>query len=207
MVLSNVGLQSRDNLVTHCFEEHHRARGPLYPHFYKEVFDLLKKPPGTVSEDEYTALATKLDGLIAGKLKDKPAKQAAKGKRVVKWREVAKLLLEKRLKGEAFTSQHKLAEALGCSSETINKAIEKTDELHVWAFRQAKPKAQSLNAIVTGTKSQSTELSPEDEAAIREFIETADPQTKAWFLALPQDKQIDYLNDPDQHRRILGRKV
>jgi hypothetical protein len=118
-----------------------------------------------------------------------------------------------------FTSQQKLARQLGCSSGTINKAINKrgTPELKAWAKQpEAKPKAQSLNEVVTDQTAQRTEPNPEDDAAIREFIENADPENRAWFLALQRDQQLEYLNDPDAskpgptgpvlHQKILGRK-
>jgi hypothetical protein len=122
-----------------------------------------------------------------------------------------------RLSGEPFTSQHTLADQIGCSSGTINKAIKRKPELNSWAKRPvAAPKAQSLNEAVTDCTAQGAEPDPEDEAAIREFIEKADPETKAWFLALSRDGQLDFLNDPDAskpgsttptlHQKILGRK-
>jgi hypothetical protein len=54
---------------------------------------------------------------------------------------------------------------------------------------------------------QSRELPPEDDLAIREFVEKADRETKAWFLALSVDEQLAYLDDPDRHPKILGRKA
>jgi hypothetical protein len=111
--------------------------------------------------------------------------------------------------GEPFTSQSKLAEQFGCSSATINKAIKNTPALQTWAKPTAAtaPKAQSLNAVVTDCTAQRRELRPEDEAAVREFIETAVPEVKAWFLALPTEAQLEVLDDPDQYQTILGRHV
>jgi hypothetical protein len=60
--------------------------------------------------------------------------------------------------------------------------------------------------MVTDRAAQRRELPPEDEVAIREFIERADPETRAWFLALPAEDQLAYLDDPDEHTRILGRR-
>ncbi len=139
----------------------------------------------------------------------------------VSWQEAAERMERLRQQGEQFTSQPKLAEQFGCSSGTINKAIRNTQALHAWARVGAIPKAQSINAVVTDSKPQERELGPEDEAAIREFIETANTETRAWFLALSPSDQIAYLNDPDAnptaddvttegkgrlHKRILGRK-
>jgi len=129
------------------------------------------------------------------------------------WEKAAARLERLRKQGEPFTSQAKLAEAFGCSPGTINKAIHNTDSLHEWAKRRPEPRAQSLNAPVTDQTSQSRELDPAEGAAIREFVEGADPETKAWFLALSPDDQIRYLDDPEKHLhdpgkpdRLLGRK-
>ena len=129
------------------------------------------------------------------------------------WQEAAERLERLRTQGEPFTSQQKLGDDLGCSSSTINKAIMKTPTLHAWAnARSARQpaevsRAQSLNNPVTDRTAQNRELDPKDEAAIREFIEQADPETKACFLARGRSKtQLAYLDDPDKHQKILGRK-
>jgi hypothetical protein len=124
------------------------------------------------------------------------------------WQEAAERMKRLRAQGEPWTSQQKMAEQFGCSSFTINKAIKKTPELQTWANQQATtaPRAQSLNDVVTDHTAQSAELNPEDDAAIREFIEGADPEVKAWFLALPLEKQLEVVNDPDKYQQILGRK-
>jgi hypothetical protein len=126
------------------------------------------------------------------------------------WQEAAERLENLRSQGEPFTSQQKLAKQLLCSSQTINKAIHNTPSLKVWANVEQKksviPKAQSINEVVTDRTPQSQEIDPVDEAAIREFIEKADPETKAWFLALSQEDQLAYLDDPGQYPKILGRK-
>lgn len=127
--------------------------------------------------------------------------------------EVAKQLECIRSQGQPWSSYNKLASQIGCSSRTVHTAVQGTPELKAWANSSGRvaSKAQSLNPVVTDRTAQSTEPDPADEAAIREFIENADPQTKAWFLALPCEKQLDVLNDPDAHGieeqvRILGRK-
>jgi hypothetical protein len=124
------------------------------------------------------------------------------------WQEAAKRMKRLQAQGEGWTSQQKMAEKFGCSSGTINKAIKRTPELQNWAKRQSTtaPRAQSLNDVVTDRTAQSTERNPEDDAVIREFIERADPEAKAWFLALPLETQFDVANDPDKYERILGRK-
>jgi hypothetical protein len=131
------------------------------------------------------------------------------------WQEVAKRLERLRSQGEPFTSQHRLAEQLSCSSGTINKAIRNTPSLRKWAKKpEPIPKVRSLTPlgktgyldVVTDSTPQTMELDPVDEVAIREFVEKADPETRAWFLALSREKQLDFLNDPDKYQKILGRK-
>ncbi len=123
--------------------------------------------------------------------------------------EAAERLERLRGQGEPFTSQSKLAEQFGCSSATINKAIKNTPSLQTWAkpTTSTAPRAQSLNEVVTDWTAQRRELQPEDEAALREFIENAEPEVKAWFLALPTASQLEVLDDPDQYHKILGRHV
>jgi hypothetical protein len=67
--------------------------------------------------------------------------------------------------------------------------------------KEGKPAYQVTDDIV-----QTRELDPTEEAAIREFIERADPEVKAWFLSQTRQNQLDYLNDPDKYPKILGRK-
>jgi hypothetical protein len=124
------------------------------------------------------------------------------------WQEAAERMNRLRTQGEPWTSQHKMAKQFGCSSGTINKAIRETPELQTWAKRQTAivPRAQSINDVVTDRTAQRRELDPADDAAVREYIERADPETKAWFLGLPPETQIEVVNVPDKYPRILGRK-
>jgi hypothetical protein len=67
----------------------------------------------------------------------------------ITWQEAAERLERLRGQGESFTGQSKIAEQLGCSSATINKAIKNTPSLQKWAKPTATsaPKAQSLNEV------------------------------------------------------------
>jgi hypothetical protein len=122
------------------------------------------------------------------------------------WQETAKRLERLRSQGEPFTSQGRLAEQFGCSSGTINKAVQKTPSLQAWAKQLgATPKAESINDVVMDRTAQRREPNPVDDAAVREFIERADSETRAWFLALSPEDQIEFVNDPDKHQKILGR--
>src|SRR5262249_24756181 len=93
------------------------------------------------------------------------------------WQEAAERLKRRCAQGEPWTSYRKLAEQLTCSPSVVYKAIQQTPELHSWAKRltAAAPTAQSINDAVTDSKAQHRELNPEDDAAIREYIESADP--------------------------------
>lgn len=124
------------------------------------------------------------------------------------WKEAADRMERLRSQGGPWTSQQNMAKRLGCSSSTINKAIHETPSLQAWAKGKvaARPRAQSLNDVVTDRTAESRELDPADEAALREFIEKADPETKTWFLALSLHDQLAHLDDPDKHDRIFGRK-
>jgi hypothetical protein len=124
------------------------------------------------------------------------------------WQDAAQRLKRLREQGEPWTSQHKLAKAFGCSSRTINTAIKMTPELQPWATpKKGDPRAQGINTVVLDNAKQTQELQPEDAAAIREFIETASPTEKAWFLSLSEGDQLDFLDDPARHQKILGRKA
>lgn len=127
--------------------------------------------------------------------------------------EVAKRLECLCERGETFTSQGKLAKTLGCSSGTVNKAIQNNPKLRQWAQRPgAVPKAQSLNPVVTDATPSSREPDPADEAAIREYLEgDRTPDERAFFNGLSREDQLAFLDDPDAHDldepvRILGRK-
>jgi hypothetical protein len=126
------------------------------------------------------------------------------------WQDAAERLKRLRAQGEPWTSQHKMAERFGCSSGTINKAIRATPELHAWAKRQtaAVPRAQSINVVVTDRTAQCREPDPADDAAIREYLEQEDlpPEERAFFNGLSREDQLFYLDDPDKHQKIRGRK-
>lgn len=133
------------------------------------------------------------------------ASTATEAKPAMTWQEAAERLERLREQGEPWTSQRAMADKLKCSAATVGRAIEQTPELKTWAAPAGKPRAQSMTAVVTDGTAQSRELSPEDNAAIREFIETAEPEVKAWFLSLPVDEQLAHLDDPERHDRISGR--
>jgi hypothetical protein len=125
---------------------------------------------------------------------------------------ICECLEQLRRQGEPFTSQKTLADQLGCSSGTINKAIKRTPSLQPWAQsrKPTAPKAQSLTEVVTDCAAQGREDDPGEAAALRElrtFVENADPEVRGWFLGLSPKQQQEVLDDPDQYPRILGRKA
>jgi hypothetical protein len=123
------------------------------------------------------------------------------------WQEVAARLQHLQAQGQEWTSYGQLAEQFGCSKETVYKAVKKTPELQGWVRRPTTtPQAQRFTDLVADNSAQSREPDPADDAAIREFIERADPPTKAWFLALSPKDQLTVVNDPDKFHRILKRK-
>jgi len=134
----------------------------------------------------------------------------------ITWQDVAERLKRLRSQGERWTSGREMAGRFGCSSSTVHRAIQETPEIQSWAKPEGTLKAKSLTphskygegwaAALTDSTAQTVEPDPGDEAAIREFIEQADTETKAWFLSLSRKDQLEYLNDPDKHQKALGRK-
>ena len=114
------------------------------------------------------------------------------------WQEVAERLERLRSQGEAFTSQGRLAKQLGCSSGTVNKAIRHTQSLQTWAKRpDPAGRPQRLTGVVADA-AESRELSPEDDARIREYLEREDltPNDRAYFNSLPDaEAQLKYIDD------------
>lgn len=143
------------------------------------------------------------------RLKSESTPEAETGEQLagMTWQEAAKRLERLHESGIEFTSQHDISRSFKCSPATINKALDKTPSLHVWANIQPKqePELQpkTVPDFVIGNTGQSVEIDPVDAAAISEFIDKCkDSETKSWFLALPLDKQIEYLNRIDEFDEI-----
>jgi hypothetical protein len=122
------------------------------------------------------------------------------------WQEAAKRLRRLREQGEPWTSYETLAGQIGCSKATVHKAVNQTKELQSWAKRQAAPRAQQgLDCPVLDNTVQQRELNPEDDAAIREYLEREDltPDERAFFNGLSRNDQLDFLDDPDKHQRTF----
>jgi hypothetical protein len=131
------------------------------------------------------------------------------------WQDAAERMKRLCARGEPWPGHRELANRFGCSAATIHKATQKTPELQAWSKRpDAAPRAigqahlrreQQVTDVVTDRTPQGREPDPEDQAAIREFIERADPDTKAWFLALTVEDQLDVVNDTDKHQKTFPR--
>jgi hypothetical protein len=121
------------------------------------------------------------------------------------WREVAERLKRLRTQGEPWTSQHQMAERLGCSSGTVNKAIKKTPALHAWAQQpDAAPRAQRLNAVATDRVPQAREPDPAHDAAdaeMRRLIEEGTPEERAFLNGASREHQRWYMEQPEQVRK------
>jgi len=143
---------------------------------------------------------------IDAKLKAGSAPEVVGGASHMSWTSAAVRMERLRSQGEPFISQSDLAKQFECSSGTIHKAIKRTPALQTWAKRNAAaPKAQSLNDVVADRTAQSSELDPPDDAAMREWLEQADDEGRAWFHSLSPEDQRDVVRDPDKYPRILGR--
>jgi hypothetical protein len=166
-----------------------------------------------------TKLDNKPTSETAGTLVDEGGEGPAEPLAGMTWQDAAERMKRLRAQGEPWTSQHKLAKQFGCSSRTIHKAIQNTPELKSWAKQQteAAPKAQSLTPwkrgeghidVVTDRTPDPRALIPEDEVAIREYLERDDlkPEERAFFNSLSRNGQLDFLNDPDRHQQIRRRK-
>lgn len=126
------------------------------------------------------------------------------------WKEAAERLNRLRLQGEAWTSHEDMSGRLGCSAATTHKAVQKATELQAWAKPQAPAvlRAQSTTDVVMASTPQSRVADPADDAAIREYLERdLHPEERAFFLGLSREHQIEFLDDPDQHDKILGRRA
>jgi len=125
------------------------------------------------------------------------------------WQDAAVRLKRLRSLGDPWPGYRAMADRLGRSPATVHKAVRNTPELQTWAKHQssAAPRSQSLNDVVTDRTAQSREPDPEDDAAIREYLERdLKPEERAFFNSLSREDQLDFLDDPDEHQRILGRK-
>lgn len=118
------------------------------------------------------------------------------------WRAVQHRLLEMYSRDEPYTSIGNLAERLGCSKATIQKAIKNSTKLKGWQARYKKmnvsPHASSLNEFVADNTAQTVECDPSDmltdedyDYALRRLIEEAGPEEKARLNGLSDEEQRD----------------
>lgn len=193
----------------------------------------LKKP--FTAADEADVIKSILEYLAALRwLKERPVKavQATTGGGgggQGSWRGAQAYLEGCRLKGEPFTTQEKMAERVGCSPATINKAIQKGSvELQEWAAKQHTPSRLNVSpeaaAVALETTPQSREPDPGDVAeqydvdvCMRFLIEQAkrtSPEaaadTAARIQAMDPAKQRELAEmtyrDPDKAEQIERRR-
>ena len=114
------------------------------------------------------------------------------------WQNVLVELDDRRLRGDKFTSQAKMAEAIGggCKKGQVQKAISKgTAELQEWASKtrgaSRKSAAPEMSAIVLGSTPQSRERDPADileqpdiDAATAYLLEQASPDERGRINAM-----------------------
>jgi len=140
--------------------------------------------------------------------------------------EVAARLIQIHKQGLLFTNYKEQAQDIGCSSSTVHKAVRETPALHEWANyqsdRQAPLRAQSLNDVVTDSKTQTTELLPDELAEIHLYREKISKRISklpgerdkeelkkllAAFDSASIEVQLLMAENPDDYDRILGRKL
>ena len=120
----------------------------------------------------------------------------------VSWHDVQARLIRLCDAGEAYTSQRELADRLGCSESTVNKAINESAKLKGWMLRHAKPripKAQSLDKVVTDNTLSRREADPattdlpddEVDRVMGVLIEQAEPAERA---------ELNELNDEGRRK-------
>ncbi len=129
----------------------------------------------------------------------------------VTWQQVRELLLDKKNKGEQFTSQAKLAKEIGCSPATINKTIQNTPDLGEWATKSSASATgmQTLDGMTLDIVPQHTEPDPgevieeEDvDMAMQYLLDQAKPDEKAQINAMnPAERRSlaeTAFHDPDK---------
>ena len=165
------------------------------------------KWPG-VCHAYHEALRLRNDAGPGNNLPSAPASnnKSAEPTKNITWQEVAKNLNRLREQGEPWTSHGDMAQRFDCSQATVHKAVKNTPELQPWAKQpDAPPRAQSLNPVVTDNTEQDCELDPSEEIIIREFVEHADPDEKAFIHEIsdaPRDYQLWYIRQPHEAQKI-----
>ena len=116
-----------------------------------------------------------------------------------------------RLQGVQFTSQHDLAESFECSPSTINRAIKQTPTLQVWAKQpDAAPRVvgqtrnEKQDEVSRDKPFLSRELTPDDQAAINEYLDRKDhPEGwKEFFGGLLSQTQLEFINNPKRLKSL-----
>lgn len=115
------------------------------------------------------------------------------------WQEAAEELKKRRQRGEPFASYGDMAEKLGCSPATIDKAVKRTPDLKEWA---EKPKGSALGMPSLDTTGRANEIpaatpcSADDtleqfdvDAAMEYLLSKANETERETIRAMPAEKQ------------------
>ncbi|PQO28516.1 hypothetical protein DTL21_28360 [Bremerella cremea] len=116
------------------------------------IVQLLRDPPSTKVEDEGECQVN--ESHVVDTTDDSSRK-----KRWV-WQEVAKVLSHMVDIGDEYTGPDKLAIRIGCSSNTVRKAIRKVPRLKAWTHEAKKAKSHGFNDIDQKTHAQTREVGP-----------------------------------------------
>lgn len=88
------------------------------------------------------------------------------------WQEAAERLLRLVSQGDNFTSQRQLGEVIGCSANTIGKAIRNENRLMLWAKeKMRKPKVFGASRQDNDNTAQSCEVDPGEMAEAQEELD------------------------------------
>lgn len=137
------------------------------------------------------------------------------------WREVQRRLLGMYGRGDEYTTIAKLAECLGCSKSTVQKAIKDSAKLKGWQARHLHPDgglcATSINGVVIDNAVQVRETDPAAEAEDADWeiefarlIDQASEAERATLHAMSDHRKRELVtelrNETDRYDRVLGRK-
>jgi hypothetical protein len=181
----------------------------------RELANLLIWLQGVSKESE------KKDGDVGSKGK-RPKSSEEKG---MPWRGAAERLLQLKRQGECFTSRAKMADRIGCSSSTVQRAIVGTEELRTWAAKAApsgRPAAVGLSDSIADNVVQTREPIPGSQPTLDEANETLKRLVRETgpddssimqqeFEAMEPEERIRiaavYQNADDLGDRVLNRRA
>jgi len=118
------------------------------------------------------------------------------------WTEARDRLERKRNQGEPYTSQRRLAQQIGTTLSTVNKAFRHSPKLAAWKGEAergcAAKKATAVSPVVLYTQAQSTEPDPAEQADRDAKLEQLMDEQKADYEPSPLEEGS---TTPRQHKR------